>query len=123
MPALVVIVNTDRHILRQTEAALSESGHSVTALSSYKEAARLLESVTPDLLVTDIRLGPFNGLQIAIFSRFDRPAVPVIVTHVQADPIFEAEAKRHGAEFLVVSRDDAALVTRIESSLREAERP
>ena len=93
MPGLVVIVNADRQILRQTEAALSESGYSVTALSSYREAARLLESVTPDLLVTDICLGLFNGLQLAIYSRFDHPAVPVIVTHVQADPIFEAEAK------------------------------
>ena len=119
MPALVVVVNVDRHILRQTEATLSESGYSVTVLSSYREAVRLPESVTPDFLVADIRLGAFNGLQLAISSRFDHPAVSVIVTHVQADSIFEAEAKRHGAEFMVASRDDAAFVGRIESLLRE----
>lgn len=122
MPALVVVVNTDNGILRRTERALYSPEYSVVALPSYGEALRLLQSVSPDLLVADIRLGSFNGLQLAILCRFDHPDVPVIITHVREDPIFEVEAKRHGAEFLTVAPEDPAFLARVEMLLTRRRR-
>src|SRR5581483_3637820 len=45
--------------LRHTEALLSERGHLVAALSSSAEANLLLDSVTPDLLIADLRVGEY----------------------------------------------------------------
>jgi FixJ family two-component response regulator len=100
MRALVILVNADLRALRHTEALLSEAGHLVAALSSFVEAKKVLDSVIPDLLVADIRLAAFNGLHLAIRSHFEHPDIPVIITHVQADPIFEAQAEQYGARFV-----------------------
>ena len=117
MPALVVLVNADMPLLRRTEAALTKAGYLVAAATSYGEANELLQSVSPDLLITDVRLDEFNGLQLAIRSRLERPNIPVVVTHVERDPILEAEAKRHGVEFVSAPPEESEFLSRVESAL------
>jgi DNA-binding NtrC family response regulator len=100
MAALVILVNADPDVLWRTDALLSADGHLVAAVSSLAEAKKLLDSVTPDVLVADVRLGMYNGLQLAIRSRLDHPNLPVIITNEWPDATFEAEAKRQGAIFV-----------------------
>jgi FixJ family two-component response regulator len=106
MAALVILVNADPDILGRTDALLTEDGHLVAAVSSLVEAKKLLDSVTPDVLVADIRLEAYNGLQLAIRSRLDHPNLPVIITNEWPDAAFEAEAKRHGAMFVAAPLDN-----------------
>ena len=63
---LIVLVNVDRKALQQTEALLSEAGYLVAAVASFDEATKLLDSVSPDLLVADVRLHEraSNGLEL-----------------------------------------------------------
>jgi DNA-binding NtrC family response regulator len=122
MPALVVLVNADQQIRRDTEAILLQAGYRVEAISTYAEAKNLLTSIVPDLLLVDIRLGEFNGLQLAIGARFDHPSLPVVVTHLTPDPTFEAEAKHQGVGFLTVPAGDPEFLRRIQSALDEHRR-
>lgn len=46
--------------------------------ASGEEAVRLMESVAPDLLITDIRLGGIDGWEVAERTRALHPGVPVI---------------------------------------------
>jgi DNA-binding response OmpR family regulator len=126
MSALVILVNADPRVLRRLEAQLSENGYLVTAIDSFVEAKELLDSVTPDLLVADIRLERFNGLQLAIRSHFEHPDVPVIVTHVEEDPVAEAEAKRYGVSFVAAPLGNPKFLSSVRSLVnarRQAERP
>jgi len=126
MSALVILVNADPRALRHTEALLSEQGYLVAAVTSYVKAAQLLESVTPDLLVADVRLGAYNGLQLAIRTRFDYPDVPVIVTHTCGDAVAEAEAKHYGAVFVSNPLDNPAFLPAVEAAIarrRRSQRP
>jgi DNA-binding response OmpR family regulator len=126
MSALVILVNADPRALRLLEAELSEDGYLVAAIDSFVEARDLLESVTPDLLIADIRLERFNGLQLAIRSHFDHPDVPVIVTHVREDPVAEAEAKRYGVSFVAAPLGNPkflACVRSLVDSRRQSQRP
>lgn len=122
MPALVVLVNADPQILHDTEAVLSQAGYRVEAISSYTDAKNLLDSIIPDLLLVDVRLGEFNGLQLAIGSRFDHPSLPVIVTHIESDPVFEAEAMQQGVGFLAVPPGDPEFIRQIRSALDDLRR-
>ena len=64
----------------------------------------------PDLLITDIRLDAYNGLQLILNSPHQ---IPTIVITGFADPVLEAEARRGGAAYLVKPvqpRDLLALV-------------
>jgi DNA-binding response OmpR family regulator len=100
MSALVIVVNAEPRALRHTEALLSDQGYLVAALSSFVHAKQMLDSVTPDLLIADLHLERFNGLQLAIRSQQDHPDVPVIITFTREDPVAEAEAARYGAAFI-----------------------
>jgi DNA-binding response OmpR family regulator len=125
MSALVILVNADPHVLRHLELQLSENGYLVAAIGSFLEAKELLDSVTPDLLVADIRLERFNGLQLAIRSHFEHPDVPVIVTHVEEDPVTEAEARRYGVSFVAAPVDNPRFLSSVRSlvdSRRQAQR-
>jgi len=101
MRELIVLVNADPTTLRKTEQRLSEEGYLVSAVGSFERAKTLLNSITPDLLVVDVRLHAFNGLHLAARSRLDRPALQVIVTHATEDPVLDREAARQGARFVV----------------------
>jgi DNA-binding response OmpR family regulator len=126
MSALVVLVNADPRVLRHLEALLSEDGYLVAAIDSYLGAKEMLDSVTPDLLVADIRLERFNGLQLAIRSHFEHPDVPVVVTHFEDDPIAEAEAKRYGVSFIAAPLGNPNFMPSVRSLVdtrRQSERP
>jgi DNA-binding response OmpR family regulator len=126
MSALVILVNADSRVLRHLEALLTEDGYLVAAVDSFLEARELLDSVTPDLLIADIRLERFNGLQLAIRSHFDHPGLPVIVTHVKEDTVAEAEAKRYGVSFVAAPFDNPNFLPCVRSLLanrRMAQRP
>jgi CheY-like chemotaxis protein len=126
MSALVILVNADPRALRLLEAMLSQGGYLVAAIDSFVEAKELLESVTPDLLVADIRLERFNGLQLAIRSHFDHPDVPVIVTHVEEDPVAAAEAQRYGVTFVAAPLENPNFLPSVHSLIdnrRQTQRP
>ena len=117
MSALIILVNADSRALRHTEGVLSDQGYLVAALTSFVEARQLLESVTPDLLIADVRLAAYNGLQLAIRTHYDHPDVPVIVTHIGEDALVEAEARRFGAEFVPAPVDNPAFLRTVERAI------
>jgi DNA-binding NtrC family response regulator len=126
MSSLVILVHTDSRTLRHTEALLSEQGLLVAALSSLPDAKRLLNSVMPDLLIAELRLDRYNGLQLAIRSSQDHPDVPVIITSRYPDAIAEAEAKQYGAAFVVAPLENRAFLPAVRNALdsrRRAQRP
>jgi DNA-binding response OmpR family regulator len=126
MSALVILVHAEPRALRHTEAFLSQQGFLVAALSSYVAAKHLLESVMPDLLIADLRLDHYNGLQLAIWNHLEHPDVPVIITSAEDDPIAEAEARRHGAAFItnpLENRDFLPAVWGAIAERRRTQRP
>lgn len=123
MFSLILLVDADRAVLKKTEALLSAEGHLVVAVSSFQEAKRLLHSVSPDLLIAGVRLGAFNGLHLAARSRLDYPNLPVIITHAEADPVFEYEAKRQGASFVVNPLENSDFLRGVQSALEHRRAP
>jgi DNA-binding response OmpR family regulator len=100
MAALIIVVNADPRALRHTEALLTEQGYLVAASSSFPEARKLLDSVMPDVLIADLRLGRLDGLHLAIESQRDHPDVPVIVTFSGEDTVPESDRTRSVAAFI-----------------------
>lgn len=119
MSALIIVVNANRMALLQTEALLSSEGHFVLAVPSFLEAKELLDSVSPELLIADVRLDEFNGLHLAAHSRLDHPSLPVIITHASPDPVLERDANRLGATFVVKPLEDPDFARRVAATLRE----
>ena len=68
------------------------------ALAGVWAGAQALRSDSPDLMIVDVRLGEYNGLQLIITAE---RRIPSIVLTGYADPVVEDEARHEGAEYLV----------------------
>jgi DNA-binding response OmpR family regulator len=122
MPALILLVATDAKVLRRTETHLSEAGYLVAAVSSFQRAKSLLDSVRPDLLITDVGLDAYKGLHLAVRSRIDYPLLPVIITHPVPDPALESDAVRYGASFIVNPLENPEFMRCIKTAVEQHSR-
>jgi len=117
----LLVVDDDRQVLKFVTEILRESGYDTVTCERFEDAKAYLVSTRPDLLLTDIRLGAFNGLQLAIYAQSRHPGIPIIVLTGYEDPTLRKEAAASGATFLVKPVRHAELLARIEASLGKAE--
>lgn len=106
----ILIVDDDEPLLRALEMTLSARGKDVEACSTFEEARRALRARAFDALITDVRLGAFNGLQLAVIARDEQPHIRIIVFSGFEDPVLQAEAKAVGAQYLVKPVTGAELI-------------
>jgi CheY-like chemotaxis protein len=94
-------------------SALSGAGFTVTATDNYHEAKNRLAAAPPLVLVTEIRLGAYNGLQLAL--RLESPVrrTAVVVTSEFPDPVLQRDADRVGATFAVKPLTEEALLAAV----------
>jgi DNA-binding NtrC family response regulator len=97
-PDRVLIVDDDGATRRGLVQLLVQAGYDATAVGTFDEARQIISATPPDLLITDIRLEAYNGLQLILNSP---RAIPTIVITGFADPVLEAEARRGGAAYMV----------------------
>lgn len=115
---LILIVEPDPRRELQTAALLFESaGFRVVSAGSFDEAKQLLKSDPPDVLVTELKLGPYNGLHLVVRSRADHPHMAAFVTSHFADTALAAEAARQNAAFLVRPFGDLDLLKAVQSAV------
>jgi DNA-binding NtrC family response regulator len=78
-PKRVLIVDDQEDGLRTLASLVSSGGFDVVTRTRFDEARKFIDETPPDILVTDVRLGPFNGLQLVLHMREARPNGPVVV--------------------------------------------
>ena len=97
-PRTVLIVDDDPATRTGLSELLAGAGFAVVAAAAYHEAVTRLRTSPPHLLIADVRLGAYNGLQLVI----SRPShVAAIVISGFADATLEREAHRFGAAYLL----------------------
>ena len=97
MSARVLIVEDDAGIREGLAELLESAGYEAIAVDRFEFAQRLLRTNPPDVLITDIRLGEYNGLHLIITAE---SFVPAIVISGFTDPVLQSEAEQLGATYL-----------------------
>ena len=97
----ILIVDDDPSLLEALERSFIEAGQDVVAHDSFEEARRVLQTTRFDALITDVRLGAFNGLQLAVIGRDTYPDIRLIVFSGFDDPVLRTEAEHVGATYMV----------------------
>lgn len=64
----------------------------------------------PDAIVTELRLGAFNGLHLIMRLRGHCPDVVAVVYTAFPDPVLERQAHQMGATYLIRDGDPSPLV-------------
>jgi DNA-binding response OmpR family regulator len=96
----ILVVSADPHVLSDRVTFLRRAGYSARASSSFPDARRVLEEgPAPEILVTDVRLGPYNGLHLVAVARVEFPRAFAIVIGGM-DHVLEVEATGLGARYL-----------------------
>ena len=114
MRARVLIVDDDEVYLEGMKELLEEAGYEVFLASSFEEGRLTLRDRSPDLLIIDVRLGAFNGLQLISTGQVRIPAI--VVTGFD-DAVLRADAGGFGASYLVKPIKPAALLALIQRKL------
>jgi ActR/RegA family two-component response regulator len=98
---IALVVDADLIELRRTEQALKKAGFLTISATSFANAKVMLDAMTPEIVIADIKLEAFNGLHLAALCALSRPAMPFVATHSNFDVVLEADAKQLGAAYVV----------------------
>jgi len=115
MASRILIVEDDNANRAGLVQLLRGAGYEAISAATFEQGRQLLIAENPDLLITDLRLEGFNGLQLIITQLHP---VPAIVITGFVDRTLETEAKRLGADYLVKPFSPLALLTLIAEKLK-----
>ena len=94
------VVDDDKAVSEMLWRWLTMRGFQVECYDSFAEARVQLAGSPPDVLVSDIRLAGYNGLQLATMARAYRPDMVIIVISGWHDRVLEDYASWLGARYL-----------------------
>jgi DNA-binding response OmpR family regulator len=107
----ILLVDDEPSVTSILATWLAEAGHRVTAATDFKSAAHEMKSAELDAVIVDVRLGEFNGLQLAIMARGHNPGVRIVVISGYDDPVLKQQAETCGATYLQKPFTATELVT------------
>lgn len=100
LPYRILVLDDDANALSGMVEILRDAQYQVTGAATYDAAKRLLAIESYDLLITDVRLRGFNGLNLARQSNLDYPDMAIMIITGYDEPMMEIEAARYHAEFV-----------------------
>jgi DNA-binding response OmpR family regulator len=96
---IILVAEDDKIMLRTIEHRLTKDGHNVLIASDGREALLLLETNSPDLIITDIMMPFSSGLEvISAVNRKGGKKIPVIVLSAMGQENVVIEAFQLGAD-------------------------
>jgi DNA-binding NtrC family response regulator len=98
---LAVVVDDDASVLRLLRDLLTNAGFEVEPYNDFQAAKERLRLGGVDVLVTDVRLGAFNGLQLVVRAKTTSPDVLAVVLTGYDDHVLHQDAVGVGAHFLL----------------------
>lgn len=120
-PLRLVLVDDHEMVLQGLHAMLSHFTDLVTIVGSgttLEDARRLVTTTTPDIVLSDVRIGRSSGLDLVTELARTHPEVKVVMLTVYDDEYYLFQALRAGARGYILKRIDAhelvTLLTRVQ---------
>jgi len=116
--ARILVADLDRKVLEWVHSVLTSAGYTTILTTSFDEARVAMTSRSPDVLLVDVRLGAFNGLQLVSEAPAGMPCI--VMTGFSDDA--EVEALHLGSHYVVKPMDPEGLIATIRQAVANAER-
>ena len=111
----ILIVDDEESIQRFYKDELTEEGYRVITSGDGSKVLELIERMHPDLIILDIRLGQYNGLDILQDIRNSYYNLPVILC--TAYSVYKYDMRSIAADYYVVKCAD---LTELKMKIRMA---
>jgi DNA-binding response OmpR family regulator len=95
-----LVVDDDPQVLSYLGQVLEGAGYQVVASSNFRDAREQIDLHKPGIVVADVRLGDFNGIQLGMLAKSARPDVHVVIISGWDDTVLRHEAAELGAVYL-----------------------
>ena len=95
----ILVVAPHADVAKPVVDWLTSQGHHTSLVRDFDTARPEIDGNPPDLLVTEVKLGEFNGLQLAIHARTHSPSISTIVIG-DPDVVLERDALAQRARYV-----------------------
>jgi DNA-binding response OmpR family regulator len=102
--ARILLVDDDQNIRRYYKEELSDDGHQVSAVASGHQLLRTIDLFKPDVVVLDIKLADYDGLELLKEIRNEYYNLPVILC--SAFETYKYDLRSISADYYVVKSFD-----------------
>jgi len=116
-----LLVDDDPAVVSIGRRWLTEAGYDVRTSTDFRDAVTELKTNAVDAVIVDVRLGEFNGLQLAHLARQFRASARIVVISGWDDPVLKREAACLGAPYLVKPFSASDLLTALGPGVLESE--
>jgi DNA-binding response OmpR family regulator len=102
--AKILLIDDDEHIRLLYSAELSEEGHEVITLASGDMVPSAVNRFQPEVVVLDIKIGRYDGLELLQQIRNRHLSLPIILC--SAFDIYKEDPRTMAADYFVVKSFD-----------------
>jgi len=114
-----MLVDDDPDLLRLLSIRLQGAGYGVTAVESGEAALSQLSVTSPDLVITDLRMGGMDGMALFESLKKKNPALPVIILTAHGTiPDAVAATQRGVFGYITKPFDGKALLSQVQKALQ-----
>jgi DNA-binding NtrC family response regulator len=117
-----LIVDLDPLLLSTIGAIVAAHGHPCITTSDFAEARRHLRDGPLGVVVTNLRLGAFNGIHLAYLTRIGHPDARILVYAHEHDRMLAAETQAAGAFYARQEHVSFSLPAFLRASLPDKDR-
>ncbi len=97
MADTILLIDDDESLRRVTEYNLSEAGFDLITAGSGRKGLELFSKNNPRLVITDVKLGDMDGLEVLAAIKRESPETPVIVITAFGSIEMAVKAMHEGA--------------------------
>lgn len=114
----ILLVDDEKDLLSLWTLRLESAGYAVTTAESGEEAIVHFTAATPNLVITDLRMGKMDGMALYDAIRKINKSIPVIIITAHGSIPEAVDATRHGVySFLPKPINGRKLLQEIENAL------
>ena len=118
--ARILVIDDEADLLRALTMILKSRGHEVIALADALTASKMIQKDKFDLIISDIRMQPMDGLQLLDFIHQNHVQTPVIMLTAHATLDVALQAIKKGAfDFITKPFKPDALLDMIQQVMEQ----
>lgn len=118
--AKILIIDDEADLLRALTMIIKSRGHQVTSLPEAVSATKLVQQEQFDLIISDIRMQPMDGLQFLDFLQKNRITTPIVMLTAYATLDVALQAIKNGAfDFITKPFKPEAIVELVQQVLEQ----
>ncbi len=120
----ILLIDDDPLVIRTLDQLLEREGYSVICAESGAEAVKLIENMTFDLIISDVKMPGMNGIETTeaiqdILKGKNEKSVPVIfITGYADEENYIQSQNMNAADFIYKPFDKIVLLQSIENVLK-----